>query len=282
MRHLYLHLGETQLAVLVILTAVAASLALLQLSCRFLPRLRFEPRSSDVAQIYGTAIGTIFSLIFALVIVSDWQNFDRLSSGVDTEVNVLDNLHQNLESWPAGLRLPAQASLAAYVDRTVEVEWPLMAEGRRDPGSERLLAEVTALLRRHQAASLGELPAQQENLRLLAQARSLRQDRIKGGVSYLDLPMWLSLSLGSGILLGFASLLNVPSRGRHLLMQGALGASIGVVFYLLLIYDHPFQGPGAITPEALRSLTRQVWADQSTPRSERFSESSSWNRATGS
>lgn len=259
MRHLYTHLGEVQLALVVIALSVAVSLGCLRLASRFLQRQRFERAGTDFSQIYGTSIGTIFSLIFALVIVSDWQNFDRLSAGVDAEVNVLDNLHQNLEGWPADLRGPAQAMLKAYVERTAEVEWPLMAEGRRDPGSERMLEALTALLRRHEAATLGELPAQQELLRLLAQARSLRQDRIKGGVSYLDLPMWLSLAVGSLILLGFASMLDVPSRRQHLLMQGALGASIGVVFYLLLIYDNPFLGPGAISPAALRELPLRVW-----------------------
>jgi hypothetical protein len=259
MRHLYTHLGEAQLALLLIGLSVGVSLGSLWLSYRFLPRLRFEENSADFGQIYGSAIGTIFSLIFALVIVADWQNYDRLSAGVSTEVNVLNNLHENLESFPAGLRIQGQAKLAAYVNRVVTVEWPLMADGQRDPGSEGLLAELTALLGWRKAVSLNELPAQAEMLRLLAEARNLRQDRIQGGAPYLDLPMWMSLGVGSVILLGFSALLNMPSRRQHYIMQGALGASIGVVLYLLLIYDTPFIGPGAITPAAMKALPEQIW-----------------------
>jgi hypothetical protein len=259
MNTLYAHLGEGQLAILIIALSVSASLAALLAFQRLLPRLRFGPDSSEMGQLYGGAIGAIFSLIFALVIVADWQNYDRMSAIVDSEINVLDNLHQRFEGLPDALRTQAQAGLADYVNRVVEVEWPKMADAGRDPGTGRLLADLTTLLLRHQPAGLGDQAARQEMLQLLAQARGLRQDRVKGCMPYLDRPMWISLTVGSVILLGFACLLRMSSLRQHAIMQGNLGASIGVVFYLLLIYDQPFLGPGAISPAAMKDLPAHTW-----------------------
>ena len=259
MNTLYSHLGEGQLALAIIFLAVIASVAALLFFRRLLPRLRFGPDSSDMGAMYGGAIGTIFSLIFALVIVADWQNYDKMSASVDAEVNVLDNLHQRFESLPPALRGQAQTGLAAYVNRVVEVEWPQMEEKGRDPGAGRMLADLTSLLLQHQPPSLGDQAARQDMLHLLAQARSLRQDRVKGCVAYLDRPMWISLTTGSVILLGFACLMQMSSLRQHIIMQATLGASIGVVFYLLLIYDQPFLGPGAISPTAMKELPTHVW-----------------------
>jgi hypothetical protein len=32
----------------------------------------------------------------------------------------------------------------------------------------------------------------------------------------------------------------------HAVMMGLVGASLGVMFFLLALYDNPFSGPGAI------------------------------------
>lgn len=96
-------------------------------------------------------------------------------------------------------------------------------------------------------------------LRLLESSRALRHDRIKSGTPYLDDTMWLSLLLGSGILLVFSGLLTQPSRLQHHLMHGCLGASIGLMFYLMSIYNWPFYGPGSVPPDALRALPDRYW-----------------------
>jgi hypothetical protein len=205
MFQLYTHLTEASLALLVIAVSVALSAVSLWLFDRIMPRLRLQEGSDQLGQIYGGAIGTIFALIFALVTIAVWQNYDNLEAGVGQEANILNNLHRNLEELPAARREPALAKLTAYVDRVVTVEWPLMASGRPDPGAAGLLAELDAMLRRHPAARLDEFPAQQERLQLLDQNWNLHRNRIQADTSCLDPAMWLTLWIGSGFLLFFCS-----------------------------------------------------------------------------
>jgi hypothetical protein len=252
--HFYAECSEAGLALLTILLFTLGALAILWLWERLAPAIRFERGSSDFGQIYGGAIGTIFALIYAFVIIAVWQNYDRVSAAVGQETNVLHNIYRNLDGYPAALGEPAKADLRVYLEEVIHVEWPLLAEGRPDPAAHLRITEFNRRLTCYRPEAQAGLPLHGQMLELMNQYRSLRQDRIKGAEAYLDPSMWISLALGSVILLLFSTLLNMASRRQHYLMHGALGASMGLVFFLLFVYNCPFLGPGAISPAPMRAL----------------------------
>ncbi|WP_306597924.1 hypothetical protein [Geothrix sp. 21YS21S-2] len=259
MRYLYCQVNELALALFMISAFTLAAVGTLKASYRFLPGLRFEPGSSDFGQIYGGAVGSIFALVFALVIVAVWQNYDKVSSIVDQEANALHNLYQNLEGYPPEFRDPIRAELKAYVRQVIDKEWTRITDGDQDPETNRMIAHLGLAFTTYKPAALGDLPLHQQQLQQLALCRSLRHDRIEGGETYLDASMWISLGMGSLILLAFSCLLNMGSLRQHHLMHATLGASLGLVFFLLLVYNYPFLGPGAISPAPLRMLLERFW-----------------------
>jgi len=241
-------------ALLLVGTFMALALAAVLAVRKWAPWARFEPETAAVGQIFGTAIGTMFALVFAMVTVAVWQNYDRVALGVAAEANCMHNLYHDLDSYPAALRDPAQRQLRSYLRQVVEVEWPALARGGQDPAAHRLITDFDRTLTAHRPAAAGELPLHQEALAELSRYRGLRQDRIRAGTSYLDPCMWISLGIGSAILLLFCSCWWTRSLRQHLLMATALGASLGTIFFLMLAYNHPFAGPSLITPEPFRQL----------------------------
>ena len=259
MLHLYSRFTEGPFILTLVLLSTLVFTAALWLYQRFLPRFRFAEDSNEEGAIYAAGIGTIFALIFAFVIIAVWQNFAQVSATVSQEANILHNIYRNLDGYPPELRDPARTQLRAYVDRVVTVEWPLLATGDQDPVAHEQITALSNTITQYKPATIGELPLQQEMLQLLLNNRNLRHDRIRGGAPYLDIAMWWSLLLGIVLLMLFSCMLNVPSRRQHYLMHGVLGASIGVVLFLLLVYNYPFMGPGAIGPEPLKVLPEQFW-----------------------
>jgi hypothetical protein len=261
MERFILGLNEWSLVLVVTGTFVLFSFAILWVSYRFLPGLRFEKGSTDFGLIYGTAIGTIFALIFTFDTIAVWQNHDQLAGVVGQEATNLNNLYQNLDGYAPEFRDPLQQALKDYVGKVVGSEWALQAEGRdqQDPAARQQILDIYSRLIRYRPATEAQWPLHEQMLHLVAQNRILRLQRIRGGESYLDGTMWLSLGLGSLILLVFSCLLNITGRRGHYTMHAGLAFSLGLVCYLLLVYDHPFLGPGAIGPAPLLELTEKAW-----------------------
>jgi len=242
------HLGSSGAGGLIVLGFSGLAAAMPPLVRRWLPWLQVDREYSDFGQIFGGAIGTMFALVFALVTIANWQNYDRVANDVASEANCLHNIDRYLDFYPPALRDPAKGLIRAYLGRLVQNEWPLLAKGGEDPEARRLITEFDVRLAGYRPATLGELPLHQEMLTQVSVYRTLRHGRLDAGRAYLDAGMWVSLAIGSATLLGFGSVWRVPDRRQHLILMLALGASLGVVFFLLLTYNHPFKGPEAIGP----------------------------------
>ena len=65
---------------------------------RFCPWAQFDRGTADLGQIFGTAIGTLFALVFAMVTVAVWDNYDRTALVVTAEANCLANLYHDLDA----------------------------------------------------------------------------------------------------------------------------------------------------------------------------------------
>lgn len=259
MVNFYNQLTEGTLAILVMIISVALFTGALWIYKRFLPTVKMEPGNGDIAQIYAGAIGTVFALIFAFVIIAVWQNFDHLSNIVAQEANVLNNIYRNLDAYPPAFKDPVQKELQAYVQQVVEVEWPNMSSLGADPLADQGINRLSQQITTYRPPSPGEVPLQDLMIQLVTQNRTLRNDRLRGSAPYLDRSMWVSLDLGCAILLFFSCILAMPSKRQHYLLNGVLGGSMGLVYYLLFIYNYPMQGPGHITPAALQVLQKEVW-----------------------
>jgi len=238
--------------------ALFASIAVLVVQ-KWLPWLHLDHAFTEYGQIFGGAIGTMFALVYALVTIAVWQNYDRVNAGVAEEAKSLHNIYSYLEAYPLAVRDPVRRQLRAYLQEVIQVEWPSLAEGRQDPVAGRLIGAIEWRLATYKPASLGELALHQEVLAQLSLCRGQRYDRIQAGSAYLDLSMWVSLWIGSVILLVFCSAWRMPSRRQHLFLTGALGGSLGIIFFLMLAYNHPFVGPGAIGPGPLQHLMENHW-----------------------
>jgi hypothetical protein len=258
MEFLY-HLGLFPLAALsmgcFLLLAVGGVFLVHRLSCRWSLGEGFVEFGSLVCG----PIGNVFALVFALVTLAIWQNYDRVGTQVSEEAAALHNIYRTVESYPPEVRDPARAGLKTYVRLVVENEWKRLAsveEGDEDEAAHDLITVINAGLVAYRPKTLGELPVHQVLLTEIGRVRALRHSRLESGRAYMDPGMWLSMDLGALILLAYCSVWRVGNGREHLLLAAALGASLGLVFFLMILYNHPFAGPAAISPTPFQALLR--------------------------
>ena len=247
------HFSALGLAAVVIVAAVLVSLGCLWLVRRFAVRLHFV-EATQFGEIFSASIGLIVALIFAFVTMAVWENYDKVDGVVFREAHVLHNIHRNLESYPPRISEPARAIMHDYVRRVVDHEWKATAKGKPDDAATQMLYRIGALLTAYRVTDIGEIPLHAETLRLIAEHRSLSRDRIKGGEPCLEPPMWIALISGAFILIVYSCFFVVPRFGHHVVMISVLGAALGLMFYLLLVYNYPFTGPAAVSSEPYQQL----------------------------
>lgn len=259
MLHLASNLSASSLAFLILTLFIGLAALLVVVTRRFLPWIQVDRENTDFGQIFGGAIGTMFALVFALVTIAVWQNYDRVDAGVGDEANCIHNIYRYLESYPPEMRDSSRVLLQSYLKEVIQVEWPSMKDGRQDPMAHQLITQLNTKIAAYRPANLGDAALHQEVLAQVSRYRALRHDRLKAGVAYLDTCMCISLVGGSLILLVFCSAWRMPSLRQHIFMASALGGSLGMIFFLMLAYNHPFAGPGAIGPDAFQALLDNHW-----------------------
>lgn len=250
-----------QLVILSMAMFVGLAMGGVLLVCRFGQRWQIEKNTSDFGQLVGGPIGNVFALVFALVTIAIWENYDHVRNQVTEEAAILHNIYRNLETYPAAVRDPVQALLKQYVNRVVNYEWNILADlqpSHEDPEARRMITAVNATLVAYRPAP-GDAPLQYQMLYEVSECRKLRRARLESGTPYMDPAMWICLDLGSLILLGYCSFWRLPSRREHLFMASALGASLGLIYFMLVIYNHPFAGPAAISPAPMQDLLETRW-----------------------
>ncbi len=253
MINLISHFSALGLAVVVITGCVLVSIGFLWLVQRFAARLHFV-EATEFGEIFAASTGVIVALVFAFVTLAVWGHYDKVDSVVSREANAFHNIHRNLESYPKRISEPVRAMMRDYVERVIGHDWKTTGEGKADETSVEMLYKIGTVLTAYRVPDIGEIPLHTETLRLLAEYRGLTSDRIKGGEPCLEPPMWIALVCGALIYICYSCFFVVPRFDHHVVMISVLGAALGLMFYLLLVYNYPFTGPAAISSKPYQQL----------------------------
>jgi xanthine/uracil permease len=93
---------------------------------------------------------------------------------------------------------------------------------------------------------------------LLTDYTDLRRNRIQSEKSFLAKPMWAALIISAILLILFSALFKTKNIRIHAVMIALVGGSLGVMFFLLVIYNNPFWGPSAIEPTPFKKTLESI------------------------
>jgi hypothetical protein len=66
--------------------------------------------------------------------------------------------------------------------------------------------------------------------------------------------LWIALGVGAVVTIGFAMIFGLRSTTLHVIMTASLSAVIGVLLFVSVAIDHPFEGAVVVGPCGCQQL----------------------------
>jgi hypothetical protein len=229
------------------------SLGGLMLVQRLVPVDSRQPYN-DVAGFIYAALGVIYAVLLALVVIAVWGEYDAASETVEQEANSVAEIFWLAHRLPEPEGSHLQELARSYAQEVVDKEYPLMEQGQTPlmtsqegtPAGWTLIDDIRANLQEFQPRTKAEEQLYAEGLdqvQRLADARRMRLVAAEEGVPGV---LWAVLIFGGIAVVGFTYLFGLENTWAHRLMVVTLAAVIGLVLFTIGAMEHPFSGGARI------------------------------------
>jgi hypothetical protein len=239
--------------VLAIGVVCLAALAGLELVQRLVPATSRQPHN-DVAGFIYAALGVIYAVLLALVVIAVWEEYDAASETVEQEANALAEIYWLAYRLPESDATHIQELVQSYAEEVIHKEWPLMERGeaplmthtQATPAGWTLIDDIRASLQEIEPLTPADEQLYAEGLdqvQRLADARRMRLVAAEEGIPGV---LWAVLIFGGIAAVGFTYLFGLENTWAHRLMVVTLAAVIGLVLFTIGAMEHPFSGGARI------------------------------------
>jgi len=241
------------LGVLAVLLATGATVGLSLALRRYAPEGGFFSDSDRASGIFSS-IGTLFSVLLALVVLLSVETYSDTKAHANAEADLVLEQFQLAQLFPSYDQFVVQSQLICYGRSVMQDEWRLMSKNRQstvvDEWARSIDSSIDSVVINGPKAESGfELFLQQT-----LQRQEERRGRLQGAEGTLPPLVWPILLLGAITVLGY--IVYYADPGERLVtqtMQVALVTILlGASLILISALDHPFsENPGQIQPEKM-------------------------------
>jgi hypothetical protein len=211
-------------------------------------------RHNDVAGFIYAALGVIYAVLVALVVIAVWEEYQAASETVEQEANAVAEIFWLAHRLPEPEGTHIQELARSYAHEVVDNEWPLMEQGQAPlmlqeqgtPAGWTLIDDIRATLQEVEPRTQADAQLYAEGLdqvQRLADARRMRLVAAEEGVPGV---LWAVLIFGGVAVIGFTYLFGLENTWAHRLMVVTLAAVIGLVLFTIGTLEHPFSGGARI------------------------------------
>ncbi|GGB96460.1 bestrophin-like domain [Dyadobacter sediminis] len=201
-------------------------------------KLHLSQEDNELAGIMFGAIGLIYSLILAFVIIAVWDDYDELSKTIEEETDKLNGIMAHTGTLPDSLQMSLKTAMIGYCRQVLQEEWrmngPNVAERPSAIPSLRL-----ALLRIEPSTKTEEsiyAVVDQD----LSKISELRRKRLSYARSHIPDLVWFTLQTGSLLLIVFSYFLTAPSDRVRRISLGFFSGYLAMCMFLIYTLDRPF------------------------------------------
>ncbi|MFF5446823.1 DUF4239 domain-containing protein [Streptomyces sp. NPDC012888] len=234
-------------------TLVVGGIVALALAGSVAVRRRYPHLSrGDHNEMVGVALGmfgAIYGIILAFVVVTLWTQLENTQTVVAAEATDLAVVVRSAEAFPAEDRARIERAVGDYTHGVVDVQWPLMREGRPSYGatSEQMHRIYTAL-QAYEPATGRQRAFYDEAVTRLSDVTEQRRARITMAETSLPVLLQLLVYGGALVILPLTLLFGLRSLKLQLLFVSAVAGLIGFSLLLVLVLDRPFAGELSVSP----------------------------------
>jgi hypothetical protein len=229
------------------------SLGGLMLVQRLVPVDSRQPHN-DVAGFIYAALGVIYAVLLALVVIAVWGEYEAAGETVEQEANSVAEIFWLAHRLPEPEGPHIQELCRSYAQEVVDKEYPLMEQGQTPlmtsqegtPAGWTLIDDIRANLQDFQPHTKADEQLYAEGLDQIQRLADARRMRLVAAEEGIPGVLWAVLIFGGIAVVGFTYLFGLENTWAHRLMVVTLAAVIGLVLFTIGALEHPFSGGARI------------------------------------
>jgi hypothetical protein len=219
---------------------------------------------NEVTGFLFTAVAGIYAFLLGFVIVVVWGQLNDTQDNVSKEGSSALGLYRDIKYYPDIVE--SKQLMSVYLDfvyNVINEEIPNMAimkASRRTPEAFNRVFNKMEHLNPQTPYQIQLVAEMFKHLNELSTYRGLRTASIDAEIPP---PLWLPMILGGLITLICAMLVDVENKRLQVLLNTLLGTFIGMLFFIIILLDHPYTGSLSIKPESYKEIfTLEKWANE--------------------
>ncbi len=216
---------------------------------------------NEVTGFLFLALASFYAFLLSFVVFMVWGQLNDTRGNVSKEGSSAMGLYRDIKFYPDTVE--SKQLMIVYLDfiyNVIDEEFPNMEQmkpSRKTPESfDHVFYKMEHLNPKNQFQV--QLVAEMFNhLNQLATYRGLRESSLE---KEIPSPLWWPMILGAIITIICAMLLDIENARLHITLNALLGIFIGMIFYIILLLDHPYSGSLSIKPQSYKQIfTMEKW-----------------------
>jgi len=219
---------------------------------------------NEVTGFLFLAIASFYAFLLSFIVFMVWGQLNETRGNVSKEGSNAMGLYRGIKFYPDTVE--SKQLMIVYLDfiyNVIDEEFPNMQQmkpSRKTPESfDRVFYKMEHLNPKNQFQI--QLVAEMFNhLNELATYRGLRETSFE---KEIPLPLWWPMILGAIITIICSMLLDIEHTRMHVSLNALLGIFIGMIFFIILLLDHPYSGSLSIKPQSYKQIfTMEQWDNE--------------------
>jgi Protein of unknown function (DUF4239) len=209
--------------------------------------------NNEVAGFKFAVVGVIYAVLLAFAVIVVWERYTEAEVAVVHEAGAAATVFR-LAAGPEPEATAVRNGLIRYLHVVIDRDWPRMAEEHESREATIALNELytrVLLLESTLSRPPAVLIAMLNQLDAMTEAR---RTRLHLGVGIMPSVMWLALTVGGILTVGFTFFFGARNLTAQIMMTCILAVIVFMGLFVIVAIDHPFTGPVHVDPMPLEKV----------------------------
>jgi hypothetical protein len=213
---------------------------------------------NEVAGYISNVAAFVYAVLLASLAVAVWQQYVEAQSTVQLEANAASDVFHQAAGYPEPLRRAVRQGIRAYLDVVIRDEWPRQARGGQSDAAWQTIVSLHHTMLAFEPSGMRQQLLHIQQLDAVKTLLDQRRLRIFAAGAGLQPVIWAVILVGSALIVAFAYLMGTAHFRAHVVMTAMLGASIGLVIFIIAAMNYPFRGGIGISPTAFEEIRENI------------------------
>lgn len=220
--------------------------------------------NNEIAGFKFAIVGVIYAVLIAFAVIVVWERFNDAETAVLQEAGASVTIYR-LVAGPEPESAATRDALDKYLRLVIDRDWPQMAVGLESREANSALNNLYEVATRLSSKGLLAAPVMEELFKQLDAITQARRVRLHLGAGIVPGILWIVLSVGAVLTIGFTFFFGTENLSAQVMMTGILSVLVLMGLLVIISIDHPFTGPVHVDSAPLENVLADFSRGSRTP-----------------